>query len=515
MHRRSITHAIALIAAAIALIGANPARATTVTLPVIEDVTVDSGEPASSLGSDPELIVGWEETPAERSHRTLVRFDLGALPSGAMIESAWLELDRTAPGEDGLVARVDGAWNEDGTTWSSQPGYAPPLIDPEGADPARWDVTPIVIAWQMGLIPEHGFAVLETFGEARRATYESRESGPGARLIVTYEVDTPDNPQPPPGLGPPTFSLDPGLVPFEPQLPDIWSGGTSYARPLAVLQVEGGAPYVFVADEVILAPASAAELELFVAATGGTILRTPGLPATPPELLDQERSIPPETEYLIKIDPATVDTSSIDTDAAAIGLLGELRVSSDDGLRGIAVVLQETLSGLDVSLNFAGQLAQHFPPLALEEHPSGASFEDPLGDAFMYPEMDDAANNFTGVNRAWQYLAFARRATSIDVAVMDAGFCLQPGGARCNDGAGGTHIDLPPTFQQYDFNDDDYDASGDNLASCAGGSSCPDHGSGTVSIATAIQDNQYDHAQGDNRPLPGPACHPHRNEMGS
>ena len=98
----------------------------------------------------------------------------------------------------------------------------------------------------------------------------------------------------------------------------------------------------------------------------------------------------------------------------------------------------------------------------------------------------------TGVNRAWQYMAFSTRAiTGVQVAIIDGGFCLNSSGGRCTDASGRTNIDLPASFMQYDFDGDDYNASGTNPTSCTGGSSCPYHGSSTSSIATAAQNNGY------------------------
>ncbi|MBT8446179.1 MAG: DNRLRE domain-containing protein, partial [Gammaproteobacteria bacterium] len=340
--------------------------ADTLVLDALADATIDSALPGLNQGNALELVAGWSEEAGEQSLRALLGFDLSPLPANAIVESAYLELERVDPGDDGVIARIEQPWIEDAVTWASQPTYAGPVALPAGGDPAQWDVTPLVIAAHMAQLPGYGFAVLETPGDAAAARYRSRESGAAARLIINYALDVPDEPQPPPIQSEPVFSVDPGLEPIAPAIGDIVADGVAYDRSLAALLMEADTPFSFVVGEVIFTPADAAELEVFLDAFGGIVLASPELPDPPPELAEQVRPVAPDGAWLIRIDPDLVDPAGINAAAAEFGLRGEQRVSSDAGLRTIALVLQASQAGLHLSLNLAGQLTQDFPPLELE-----------------------------------------------------------------------------------------------------------------------------------------------------
>ncbi len=466
------------------------AEPVTVELLASADAGLDSAIPGTNLGSEPVLRASWSATSGERTERALLRFPVEEIPAGALVESAFLELAHL-DGSDGPVARVADAWAEDVVFWDRQPRYTTPLAQPLAGEPGRWDVTALVQGWQGALFPDHGLALVETIGTEASAGYQSREGGSPPRLIVTYTIDDAEpEPQMPPGLGAPSFELDPGLPPIVPALAPIVVAGESVPRPLAVLQAERDTPLTFVADEVIFTPADPAQLDAFLETYAGFVLREPGLPAPPPELEDQARELDPATDYLIRVDPGRMGLETLEADAAELGMRGEMRISSEPGLRLLAGVLRERRSGLDVGLNAVGRFAQRFPPLGLEEEPVAPLFEDPINQSVTYSEMSDVSTQRTGVNRAWQYVAFATRQPAVSVAIIDGGFCLESNGTRCTDASVRTHVDLPAGIPQYDFNDDDYIAAGDNTTGC-GDTSCPDHGSGVTSIATAVQDNRY------------------------
>ena len=422
----------------------------------------------------------------------LIRFPALELPENTQIQSAWLELT-SLDAKSGVAAVISETWSEETVTWSNQPGVSRPVVALSEGGTARWDVTSHVAGWVSGLYPDFGLALLETAGIAGSAVYASRERTPPPRLTIEYVVPEPEEePQPPEGLGPPAFAVDDSVVPFLPSIGSILSGGEFLARPLAAIQFEQASIISFILDEVIFTPADSNELEYFLDRYEGRIVRSPGIPAPPPGLEAETRDVEDDPSYLVKVIPATSDTETLTADATAQGLLGNIRVSSQDALRMVSLIMRERNRGLDVSLNAAAKLQQDFPPLALEEEPlvpGGTTYEDPINEANRYPEISDTTTQHTGVNRAWQYAAFSMRKSPIWVAVIDGGFCLNSSGNPSTDGSGRAYADLP-NFDQYDFHGDDYNASGDSPMGC-GGSPCPDHGSDCTSLVSAVQDNMY------------------------
>jgi hypothetical protein len=115
--------------------------ATLVVTPV-EDATITEKSPGTSLGSDPQLEIGTTGPSAGyKSSRSVLRFDLSAIPTNAVITSASLSLnlEKTAPAVTNLWANLHKLlrpWSETAVTWTnrlsppapwSAPGAAPPV----------------------------------------------------------------------------------------------------------------------------------------------------------------------------------------------------------------------------------------------------------------------------------------------------------------------------------------------------------------------------------------------------
>jgi len=468
-----------------------PAYGATLELQAVADATLDSASPEARLGSEDTLVVGWNDVSEEHIQRVLIRFPALELPGNTQIRSARLELT-FLDGKAGLAAIISGAWSEETVTWNSRPSVSRPVSALSEGDAAWWDVTSHVAGWVSGLYPDFGLALLETAGAAGSVVFASREITSPPRLTIEYVIPEPEeDPQPPEGLGPPAFAVDDAIAPFAPSIESILLGGTPLPRPLAAIQFEQASIISFILDEVIFTPADSNQLESFLNTYEGQIIRSPGIPDPPPGLEAQTRDVEEDPSYLIKVNPPTLDTETLTADATAQGLLGNIGVSSPDALRMVSLIMRERNRGLDVTLNAAAKLQQEFPPLALEEEPlsGGTTFEDPVNEANRYPEISDTTAQATGVNRAWQYVAFSTRKSPIWVAIIDGGFCLNSNGQPCTDDSGRAYADLP-NYYQYDFHGDDYNASGDNPMGC-GGSPCPDHGSDCTSLVSAIQDNMY------------------------
>ncbi|WP_433933872.1 DNRLRE domain-containing protein [Sorangium cellulosum] len=111
---------------------------------------------------------------------SLVRFELGFIPSGATIASATFGARLYSSGANEIRAhRVDVPWDELAVTWNSLAGSYDPATEATlvGAadDAATADVTALVQAWVDGAHPNHGF-LLEEDPTALTA-YRSSEHG--------------------------------------------------------------------------------------------------------------------------------------------------------------------------------------------------------------------------------------------------------------------------------------------------------------------------------------------------
>jgi hypothetical protein len=141
--------------------------------------------------------------------RAYLRFPLGAIPSGAVIESAVLQMhvfDERFPGGGSLnagVYSVASGWTEAGLlntaswTWATLPSFNPA---PASATTIAtldqwyyWNITPLVQAWVNGSTPNNGImvsgspegGVTQAMGARSRAgAYPDR----GPILMVTYSV---------------------------------------------------------------------------------------------------------------------------------------------------------------------------------------------------------------------------------------------------------------------------------------------------------------------------------------
>lgn len=153
-----------------------------------------------------------DERFADSTAHGLIRFDLDAVPDGAVVSSARLELYQTNTSVDGGpvgVYRVTGEWQE-GTrsggvgasnwsqrteldNWSAVGGdfatrrYA--LRDvPAATGWSSWEITELVDGWVSGKFPNHGLALkAETFGAAAHfASSDASDPALHPRLSIRY-----------------------------------------------------------------------------------------------------------------------------------------------------------------------------------------------------------------------------------------------------------------------------------------------------------------------------------------
>jgi hypothetical protein len=190
---------LALAFAVGAYAGAAPrsesALTSQVTLNPVVDTTIDSTD-ATSHADDIALSVSFDAGKA-RLERTLIRFDLAAIPTNATITHAVLVLRLTTAKDAAVTSltawRATQAWNAN-ASWPG-PGIAAPstvlAVDSTLGDKS-WDVTSLAAGWVAGAYPNWGFVLAgpET-GENYERKFASAETAEQPRLVIDYTTSTP------------------------------------------------------------------------------------------------------------------------------------------------------------------------------------------------------------------------------------------------------------------------------------------------------------------------------------
>jgi hypothetical protein len=127
--------------------------------------------------------------------QTLIRFDLGFLPAGAVVDSATLEIYQTSGGSSRTVNvhRILAAWSETSVTWNNFGGYAGTPVAWFGASSAGWKavgVTALAQGWASGAYANYGLLLDDpTTGADEYETFKSSEYGTASyrpKLTVCY-----------------------------------------------------------------------------------------------------------------------------------------------------------------------------------------------------------------------------------------------------------------------------------------------------------------------------------------
>ncbi len=164
-----------------------------------------SGKTGDNNGDKDELrtssLIGDE-------YRTLLQFDLSAVPPTVSVQTATLELQLKSFGSTDVVEahRVLRDWTEMGATWNDYDGvntwnspggdYDPDIADSFLADGIGWktmDITAVAEAWVHGLQPNYGLILLSApsaSGDENR--YESSDKVGGVnhpKLTLTFSPE--------------------------------------------------------------------------------------------------------------------------------------------------------------------------------------------------------------------------------------------------------------------------------------------------------------------------------------
>jgi len=187
---------------------------TTATANVVEinpdnDAYVKDIDPNTNYGSLAALIVGdYTSSPPVNIHRSYLMFDLGSLPSGAVINTAELYLYNSwlsYPAVDvGAHYLSNDGWNEGSITWNNAPtGFnstATDLNTISMCEWTSWDVTPDVQATWAG---DGVYSVVmkepsaDEGQDANNLGFDSKEAGAGHEhpyLRIRYTILPPAKP---------------------------------------------------------------------------------------------------------------------------------------------------------------------------------------------------------------------------------------------------------------------------------------------------------------------------------
>jgi serine protease len=256
---------------------------------------------------------------------------------------------------------------------------------------------------------------------------------------------------------PPTFAVDPAVVPRRAPLASVEPGGPD--RPVARLVDEHGTGFDFVEGELIVTTASEDALQKVLDRWNGRVLKSFDLP-------DGRRT------HLVAVDPSrgpvaqlTDLSQQIDPDSR-----GHHRTSSDSALGLVAAGAFEAVAGdAIVGLN-ALPVSSGYLDRNLREAPSGflidATYSSNPND---WSYMQGGGPQNFGVTEAWRILALADRLKNrVPIAIIDGGFDQ-------------TNPDYPSGTVGLGV---------PNPATC-GDNPCPWHGTGVALTAGGVPDNGH------------------------
>ncbi len=137
----------------------------------VADATVLQGYSGTNFGAVLDMWVGYDNclSPTGKISRSLVRFDLSAIPAGTSISSARLYLYLTNSCDIGerthtaTVYRITSSWSEGTVTWNSSPTFAE-AYGSRSIPSRTWgwynfDVTNLVRGWVNGSFSNYGMMV--------------------------------------------------------------------------------------------------------------------------------------------------------------------------------------------------------------------------------------------------------------------------------------------------------------------------------------------------------------------
>jgi hypothetical protein len=257
-----------------------------------------------------------------------------------------------------------------------------------------------------------------------------------------------------------SFGVDDSLAPYSQEI----SGADGEPdRPVAALADGEGLQVDFVENELLLSTDDPEILAAFVDRWDGTVVESVDLGDSGFEELS--------AMHRVRIATDAASTTSLEADLAALSDEGggEFRVSSEAGLRLLAVAAAEQREGLSLAVNWIAR-PHGFVDRDCQEAPVGPGGYQP--NAFDWSYLSAGGVQDIGVTEAWRALELAgATANQIDVAIIDVGFEIDE--------------DFPAGTQAHSANAW-IDATGTPY-----GGGYRWHGTATANVVGAVPDNGY------------------------
>jgi uncharacterized repeat protein (TIGR01451 family) len=170
----------------------------------VADATMIQAAPSTNFGDTTDMWVGYDHCYGAKIARSLVRFNLSSIPSGAAIEQARLYLRLGGSCDSGnrthtvTSYRVGSSWSELSVTWNTTPSCAEAYGSASVASRTwgwySFNVTNLVRGWVSGSLPNNGLMIRgpESSGNSSALLeFYTREMGSGYTpyLEVTYIGD--------------------------------------------------------------------------------------------------------------------------------------------------------------------------------------------------------------------------------------------------------------------------------------------------------------------------------------
>ena len=178
-----------------------PVAETTIEVRLDTYISESPGVDDENYGSDSSMLVGNTEFGYERY--ALAEFDLSAIPEGATINSARLDVYLISGGsspETIEVYRNTENWSEGAATWNTRPNidccWGSTSVGTAVDRYYAWDVTSLVQNWAQGTYANHGLALRGDFYPGKSFETQEHVDDHPARLVIEYTSEPDPTPVP-------------------------------------------------------------------------------------------------------------------------------------------------------------------------------------------------------------------------------------------------------------------------------------------------------------------------------